>query len=112
MTMVLACAMRTARSIQIGTPATASGSIPLAYPHGVVLSAINRTSTPRSFARSSASTIPEPVVRPKAPTKISRSALSIARNCEGGALFFGGEFAQAPKISAASQRRFGQFSVL
>jgi hypothetical protein len=63
-TIVLACATRTSRSIQIGTPAAAKGSIPLARWQGVVLSAISRTSTPRSLARISASTIPEPVVRP------------------------------------------------
>jgi hypothetical protein len=58
--MVFVWAIRAWSSIQIGTPAAASGSIPLASPHGVVLSAISRTSTPRPLARASASTIPEP----------------------------------------------------
>jgi hypothetical protein len=40
------------------------GSTPLVAGHGVVLSAINRTSTPRPLAPTSASTMPEPVVRP------------------------------------------------
>ena len=53
--------------------------MPLACGHGVVLSAIRWTSTPRFLARTSASTIPEPVVRPYALTRISRSALSIGR---------------------------------
>jgi hypothetical protein len=47
----------------LGTPAAASGSMPLARPHGAALSAINRTSTPRSLARINAPTIPEPTVR-------------------------------------------------
>jgi hypothetical protein len=38
--------------------------IPLARRQGVVLSAISRTSTPRSLARTNASTMPEPVVSP------------------------------------------------
>ena len=63
-TIVLACAIRAWSSIQTGTPAAAKGSIPLARSQGVVLSAINWTSTPRTLARTSASTIPEPVVRP------------------------------------------------
>jgi hypothetical protein len=41
----------------------ASGSMPLARPHGAALSAISRTSTPRSLARINAPTIPEPTVR-------------------------------------------------
>jgi hypothetical protein len=44
-------------------PAAASGSMPLAPSQGVVLSAISFTSTLRSLARTSASTMPEPVVR-------------------------------------------------
>ena len=64
MTIVLACAIRATSSIQIGTPAAARGSIPLACSQGVVLSAISRTSTPRSLARTSALTMPESVVKP------------------------------------------------
>jgi hypothetical protein len=37
--------------------------MPLARPHGAALSAISRTSTPRSLARINAPTIPEPTVR-------------------------------------------------
>jgi hypothetical protein len=59
---VLACAIRPGRSIQIGTRASASRSMPLARPHGVFLSAISRTSTPRPLGRTSASTMPEPLV--------------------------------------------------
>jgi hypothetical protein len=40
-TIVLAWAIRASASIQIGTPAAAKGSIPLARSHGLVLSAIN-----------------------------------------------------------------------
>src|SRR6516225_3465185 len=40
---------------------------------------MSSTSTPRALARTRASTIPEPVVSPYAPTRIWRSALSIAR---------------------------------
>jgi hypothetical protein len=42
----------------------AKGSIPLSRSKSVVLSAISRTSTTRSFARTNAWTMPEPVVRP------------------------------------------------
>lgn len=45
-TIVHACATRTSRSVHIGTAATASGPIPFAYPHGVVLLAINCISMP------------------------------------------------------------------
>ena len=58
--MVLAWAIGTARSIQIGVPACASASMPGLRSQGVRLSAIRRTSTPRSRARTSASTMPEP----------------------------------------------------
>jgi hypothetical protein len=57
MTIVFEYATRTSRSIQVGTPAAASGSMPLACSQGVVLSAISRTSTLRSLARTSASAI-------------------------------------------------------
>src|SRR6202030_2315908 len=64
MTIVLACAIRAMWSIQTGTPAPASGSMPLWRPQVVLLSAISLTSTPRRCARTSASTMPDPVVRP------------------------------------------------
>ena len=50
MTMDFEWAIRTLRSIQIGTPASASGPMPLLRSHGVVLSAMIRRSTPRRFA--------------------------------------------------------------
>src|SRR5215813_9445792 len=49
MTIVLACASLAPLSIHTGTSALASGSIPLARPHGAARSAITRTSTPRSL---------------------------------------------------------------
>ena len=45
-----------------GATLEASGSIPLERPHGAPRSAITRTSTPRSLARMSAPTMPEPTV--------------------------------------------------
>ena len=63
MTMDFEWAIRMRLSIQIGTPACASGPRPLLRSHGVVLSAIIRTSTPRCLAWISASTVLEPVVR-------------------------------------------------
>ena len=62
-TIALAWAILTPRSIHIGTPARANGSIPFPRPQGLVLSAINSTSTLRCLARISASTIPDPAVR-------------------------------------------------
>jgi hypothetical protein len=82
MTIVLAWTIRARSSIQIGTPAAASGSIPLARPHGASRSAMTRTSTPRSLARIKAPTMPEPTVSRYALTRISRSAPVIARSAK------------------------------
>ena len=46
---------------ETGKPAAVSAITPLLRSQGVVLAAIKRTSMPRSFARISASTMPEPV---------------------------------------------------
>jgi hypothetical protein len=49
-TIALAWAILTPRSVQTGTPARAKVSIPLPRSHGVVLSTISLISTPRCLA--------------------------------------------------------------
>src|SRR5262249_53666056 len=58
--------------------AVANGSVPLRRPQGVVLSAISLISTSRRCPRNNASTMPDPVVRPYGPTRISCAARSTA----------------------------------
>jgi hypothetical protein len=72
-------AIRAWSSIQIGTPAAASGSIPPARSHGVVLSAINLTSTPRCLTRTSASKMP---VAQIAQARGRNTVEQLARHCQ------------------------------